>query len=331
MKNSLLKIKEFNDNYSNTIQAIVGFMHIYKYEFKKEKNIDVKLFQGRRFDKENDDENFVTPDIGILIDERSGMIGEVKNSFPKDISLWMKDFLQLLQYDDNLIGWPIENEIIPSYDIVLLVQDARSRDVKDYFLSITNEEIKFNHPFIIIEYGRSDEAKHFFRFRIEYGKLSEPIIHSKIYSGCHIPMEELVVQYSKIQIYDTQPHLSWMMFLIYSCMIDKATVENKYYKLNKKTKIKLETSIDEVVELLHKTYSFRSFHENHQERQPKFPKKDWVKQAILKLVSIGEVRWKNEQHEDIILLLQKHDKSVIEHYEEKCLDEEINANQMTLF
>jgi len=331
MKNSLQKIKEFNDNYSNTIQAIVGFMHIYKYEFKKEKNIDVKLFQGRKFDKENDKENFATPDIGILINEKSGVIGEVKNSFPKDTSLWKEDFLQLLQYDDNLIGWPIEDEIIPLYDIVLLVQDARSRDVKDYFLNIANKKIKFNHPFIIIEYGRSDEAKHFFRFRIEYGKLSEPLIHSKIYSGCPIAMEHLVVQYSKFKIYDSQPHLSWMMWLIYLCMFDKATAENKYHKLNKKTKIELETSIDEVVELLYKTYSFSSFHEHHQERQPKFPKKDWVKEAILKLFSMGEVRWKDDQHENIIFLLQKHDKSVIEHYAEKCLNEEINANQLSLF
>ncbi|OFX29994.1 MAG: hypothetical protein A2X08_13775 [Bacteroidetes bacterium GWA2_32_17] len=329
MKNSLQKIKEFNDNYSNTIQAIVGFMHIYKYEFKKEKNIDVKLFQGRKFDKENDKENFATPDIGILINEKSGVIGEVKNSFPKDTSLWKEDFLQLLQYDDNLIGWPVKDEIIPLYDIVLLVQDSRSRDVKDYFLS-KKDELKFNHPFIIIEYGRSDEAKHYFRFRIEYGNLSEPIIHSKIYSGCPIAMEYLVVQYSKILIYDTPPHLSWMMFLIYSCMIDKATEENKYHKINKKTKIELEISIDEVVERLHKTYSFCSFHKNHQERQPKLPKKDWVKQAILKLVFIGEVRWKDEQQENIIFLLQKHDKSVIEHYAEKCLSEENDVNQTTL-
>ena len=214
MKNSLQKIKEFNDNYSNTIQAIVGFMHIYKYELKKEKNIDVKLFQGRKFDKENDKENFATPDIGILINEKSGVIGEVKNSFPKDTSLWKEDFLQLLQYDDNLIGWPVKDEIIPLYDIVLLVQDSRSRDVKDYFLN-KKDELKFNHPFIIIEYGRSDEAKHFFRFRIEYGKLSDTLINDKIYRGCHIAMENIAPLLSKIKIYDSQPSLSLMMWLIY--------------------------------------------------------------------------------------------------------------------
>jgi hypothetical protein len=331
MKNSLQKIKEFNDNYSNTIQAIVGFMHIYKYEFKKEKNIDVKLFQGRKFNKENDNENFVTPDIGILVDEKSGVIGEVKNSFPKNTSLWKEDFLQLLQYDDNLIGWPIKDEVIPFYDIVLLVHDSRSRDVKDYFLSKANEEIKFNHPFIIIEYGRSDEARPFFKFRIEYGTLSEPIIHSKIYSGCHIAMENLVIDYSKIKIYDSQPSLSLMMFLIYSCITDKATAENKYRKLNKKTKIEVETSIDEIVELLHKTYSFHSFHENHQERQPKFPKKEWVKQAVVKFVTIGEIRWKDKFQEEFIFILQGHNENEKEYYEEKCIIEEINSNQMTLF
>lgn len=331
MKNSLQQIINVTDNYLNTIYAIVGFMHIYKYELKKGKDIDVKLCQGRKFNKENDKENFVTPDIAILIDQQSGVIGEVKNNFPKDTLLWMKDFEQLLQYDDNLIGWPIKDEIITLYDIVLLVHDSRSRDVKDYFLNKANEELNFNHPFIIIEYGRSDEAKQFFRFRIEYGKLSEPIVNAKIHSGCHIEMQNLVVEYSKIKIYDSPPPLSLMMWLIYSCLTDKATAENKYHRLNKKTKIELETSIDEVVELLHKTYSFCSFHENHQDRQPKFPKKEWIKQAILKFVSIGEVRWKDDYNEKFLFILQRHDKNEKEHYEEKCLNEEINANQMTLF
>ena len=174
--------------------------------------------------------------------------------------------------------------------------------------------MKFNHPFIIIEYGRSDEAKHFFKFRIEYGELSEPLIHSKIYSGCHVTMEKLVVEYSKFKIYDSKPHLSWRMWLIYLCMTDKATEENLYHKLNKKTKIELETSIEAVVELLRKTYSFHSFHKNHPERQPQFPKKDWVIEAILKYVSIGEARWKDEAHEEFVFILQQHSKDVKDHY-----------------
>ena len=330
MKDPLQQIKESNDNYLNTIYAIIGFMNVYKFELEKDGS-KVKLFQGRKLDKKNEPSVFVTPDIGILIDDKSGLIGEVKNTFPKEQSQWKENFKQLLNYDSNLIGWPNKSEVISSHDVVLLIHDSQSVPVRDYFLSKEKKgEIKFRKPFIIVEYARSDEAKPFFRFRIQHGRLSLSKIHDKLYNGLPVPLDIFAGLFSKIKIYDTEPHLSWMLWLIYSCILDKATGEGKYHKLNKNVKLDIDTSINEVTDLLYQTYSFHPFHKNHQNRQAKFPKEEWVKKGVQKLIALHEASWINESKGDFRFSLKRYE-PILEHYVLSCIEDQRAKSQMSLF
>lgn len=93
------------DNYEQTIQAIVGFINFFRYDTeKKEMRREVIVFQGRRFSpstgksitEKGENVDYVTPDIGILLPTKNGVIGEVKRSFPSDQNLWHKTFKQIM-------------------------------------------------------------------------------------------------------------------------------------------------------------------------------------------------------------------------------------------
>ncbi len=354
MKPTLQNLKNINDDYMSTIYAIVGFINIYKYELRNEE-FQLAFFQGRKLDKLSYPEvqeissklldkkeksidtivkaqptvTHVTPDIGILDTEETGVIGEVKQKFAQNESFWMESFQQLKKYDDDLVGWPVASEKVKTHDIVLLVHESRSRPVKDFFLKHKETELKFNRPFVIIEYGRSDQADHFFKFRIEEGQLSNRKIHNKIYKQVQIKMSLLVATYSKIKIYDAPPHISWMLYIIHLAMIDKATEMGTYVKLGKKTKLPISTSLHEITAVLQENYSFKDIHAHNPQRQSNSPQKGWVSNAIEKLITVGEVEWINSGEGKLMYYLKRHEgDSAKEYYEKITLDSDVTQLNM---
>lgn len=327
MKLTATAIKNINDDYMNTIYAIMGFMNVYIFELKKDK-FEVKVFQGRKLDRTTPLGNYVTPDIGILDSEFTGVIGEVKNNFPKDSKFWMEPFEQLLKYDDTLIGWPNSTEKVKTHDIVLLVHESRSRAVRDFYLKNKDVGIKFKSPFIIIEYGRSDQGKQFFKFRIEEGNLTNAKIHKKFYNQVQYPMEVFVRDYSKVKIYDGEPHLSWMLLCIHQTMIDKATSEGLFVKMKKNTKIAVKTSIDEIVSQLRENYSFKQLQGSYSSRQPEIPKREWVFRAVEKLIQIGEAAWIGTNLINLTYFITRHKTSAKDYYESVAADSAFENNQL---
>ena len=80
MNERLIKeIRKEISNYKDTVHAIITFCCLYKYDQRTSRD-NVKIFQGRRFIAKNNKK--VTPAIAIQIDEKNGIIAEVKNSFP---------------------------------------------------------------------------------------------------------------------------------------------------------------------------------------------------------------------------------------------------------
>ena len=81
------------DDYQDSVFAIIGFANFYRYDDDtKTIRDDVLVFQGRRLTPSpakaiNSDGNpveFVTPDVGILLPANTGVLAEVKKSFPAD-------------------------------------------------------------------------------------------------------------------------------------------------------------------------------------------------------------------------------------------------------
>lgn len=93
-------LNKIND-YEQTIHAIVGFMNFYRYDdVNKMMKDEVIVFQGRKLEpspeksinSEGNQIQYLTPDIGILLPSKTGIIGEVKKSFPANQEHWMQAF-----------------------------------------------------------------------------------------------------------------------------------------------------------------------------------------------------------------------------------------------
>jgi hypothetical protein len=72
--------------------------------------------------------------------------------------------------------------------------------------------------------------------------------------------------------------------------------------------------VEEIVEGLHKGFSFYPWHVKYPMRQPKVPRKEWVQKACDFLVESGEASWAPEQeHRKLVVSYQKYG-DVREHF-----------------
>ena len=328
------------DDYEQTIHAIIGFLNFYRYDAVSKKMKDnVLVFQGRRLepssqkvmDLNGEKISHVTPDIVAFLPSKSGVLGEVKKSFPMEKERWMKTFEQLMAYDDDLTGWPSDDGKVNSHDIVLILHQSRAVPVRKFYEEHKNSVIKFTRPFIIIEFNRSPERRSFIFFRTVLGSLTENEVNGRLENGVQVPMEVFVKIYSTIKIYDSKPPLPYLIELIWANVVLRCASEYpKFEKLKKKQKIDVVLEIDSIVEELHQGFSFRMLHGDNNERQPKIPKKEWVLCACEQLVKLNEASWVDSTKKTIKVFFRKYD-DVLDHFIELCSKEVEKTGQLKLF
>jgi hypothetical protein len=307
-------IKNRIDDYINTVYAIIGFLNTYKFELGQNGK-EISLFQGRKLYLDTECKNYVTPDFGLLHETKNGVVGEVKYSFPENQKFWKDDFDQLKKYEGIQSGWPNENGKANNFDIVLLVQQNRSRSVKDYYLSKIEEDHKLKRPFAIVEFNRASQGKEFFHFRIEHGILSDTSVYDKFYKGVYVSFEIFLSQYATIKIYDVEPPLPLMLLYIYECVVDQAKNEDGYKKLTKKSVQKVTVNAHELATKLNKIYSFKRLQSaKYSQHQPEFPKLEWVKKALNELFRINEGIWLDKNKGIFQYYLSRKEESLIDHY-----------------
>ncbi len=330
MSQAVKSIQEKIDNYSQTIIAIVGFMNFYRYDSKKE---PIKLFQGRRLvPSTSDGDEYVTPDIGILLPGNSGVLGEVKHTFPRNTEHWQNIFDQLLKYDDNLREWPNEDGTVTKQDVVLLTHQSRARAVKNYYRTKQAKgEIEFTNQFSIVEYNRTTERQEFFFFRIEEGQLDDETVNHKLQDGVQVPMSVFLINYATIKLYDDKPELPYLMHLIWTnVVLDRASEDERYSRLAKNRKLDVQFNIDEIIEVLRTSFSFMSLNTENSDRQPQIPKTAWVKEACYKFVEWNEAKWGDDQRTIIIFHCHKKYSDILKFFIEKYVGEG-DSDQPTLF
>lgn len=332
-------LDDIND-YQDSVFAIIGFANFYRFDdTTKKMRPDVVVFQGRRFIPSpakavNSDGNpveFVTPDVGVLLPTSSGVLAEVKKSFPADEQHWLDDFKQLMAYDDDLTGWPSATGKVSVHDVVLLVHWSRGRAVCKFFDKHQGREIQFQRPFCIVEFNRSNERQAYFSFRTAKGNLTDVGVNTKLENGVQVPMLALTRAYSEIKIYDDEPPMAYMLHLIWEQVINtKASENTKYPALRKGQRIDVELSVEEVVNELHEKFSFHQLHKDKSERQPKIPKAEWVQRAFDRLVKAGEAEWLDRSKGKLKAKFSRHD-DVLAHFVELCAPDQEANKQLRLF
>jgi hypothetical protein len=328
------------DDYLQTIHAIVGFMNFYRYDNeRREIRSDVIVFQGRRFNpspaksfsQKGDKVDYVTPDIGILLPTMNGVIGEVKKSFPAKQKYWLKTFKQLMKYDDDLTGWPTDDERVNDHDIVLILHQSRAVQVAEFYETNKGTEIEIVRPFSIVEFNRSDERMPYYFFRRALGNLSEKTINKQLKYGVQIPMEKLHVVYSIIKLYDDEPPLPYLLQVIWTnVVLERARESERFVKLRKNQKMEVNLEVETIIEELHKGFSFRALCDKDSERQPRIPKREWVLRACNKLVELKEAKWIDQQKTTLTVFFKEYD-DIKTHFIKCCADEPQEDIQPKLF
>ena len=329
MSEGVNKILNKIDNYNQTIIAIVGFMNFYKYDSSQD---PIVLFQGRRLKPPGDDEpDFVTPDIGIMMPDSTGVLGEVKHTFPKNKELWIDAFDQITKYDDDLSGWPNVEKKVTAHDLVLLTHQTRGRAVGNFYREkVRTEDISYARPFSIVEYSHVSERENFFFFRIEEGAISDEQVNAKLQEGVSVPMTILISKYAAVKLYDDKPEVPYLMHLIWNLILENASELEQYRRLRKNQKLEVSISVDEIVETLRLGYSFRLLNSEYADMQPQIPKKSWVKEACQKFVEWKEATWSDTERSSLTFKAHKQYEDTLRHFISLYVSEG-NIDQPTLF
>jgi hypothetical protein len=253
-------------------------------------------------------DSFVTPDLGLLLPDATGVLAEIKLSFPRDETHWSDDFKQLLSYDADLSGWPSVDQKVQTHDVVLITEQGRAVAVTKYFELRKDTETIFSRPFVIISCNRSDNRQPYYFFERRSGKLSHPAVDAMLEGGTKVPMQKLLDKYSTVKLYDAQPPLPYMMDLIWTnVVIDAARASPKFPRLTKRQKLPVELSIDDIVQRLREGFTFRSLDANADDGSSSIPHRSWVVDACEQLTFSGDAEWFDATKKDVRVFFRKYE------------------------
>lgn len=262
--------------------------------------------------------SYVTPDLGILLPDTTGILAEVKLSFPRDEAHWSDDCKQLLSYDADLSGWPSADKTVQSHDVVLITEQGRAVAVIKYFEARKDAEIMFARPFAIVSCNRSDNRQPYYFFERRVGKLSDPKVDAMLENGTKVPMQKLLDKYSTVKLYDAQPPLPYMMELIWTNVVIDAARENpRFPKLTKRQKLPVELNIDDIVQRLREGFTFRSINAHADEGSPSIPHRSWVVDACEQMISAGDAEWFDAFKKDVRVFFRKYE-DPLAHFVDAC-------------
>lgn len=331
-------IRDQIDDYKDTVFAILGFCSMWFYdETTKQNRPYIKVFQGRRLslegsganamESDSDGEKDITPDLGIVVRDERGIVGEVKKNFPReDILRSAKIFEQLKTYDQPLRGWPTATESFINHQIVLLVHQTTAKSAEDYYLAETKTgDLEFSRRFSIIQFNRSDQRLPYFFFQLAYGKECLIEGNGDLGHGVQVPMEALVHLYSECKLYDAQPPLPYVLHLIWEHIITPiACQDDKFERLKWNQKLDVKVTVDEISRTLYEGFSFRHWHLNYLSRQPEIPRKHWILEACQFMVGCNLAKWVVQDNE-LLVFYRKH-KDILSDFIQ--LKAELDANKI---
>lgn len=235
-------------------------------------------------------------------------MGEVKKNFPRNDDLReRKIFKQLKSYDQELMGWPTHSGEIESHSLVLLVHQTTSRAAQDAYGRLAKEDaLKFERPFSIVQFNRSEQKEAYFFFQAVQGVLDEIKDGRDLHNGIPVPMQALMEPHAKSKLYDAEPPLAYLASLIWEhVIVDLASEDPKFPRLRRNQKLEINVSIEYIVKKLHDRFSFSHWHKKFEDRQPQVPGREWVQKACCFLVQFKEARWVTENTE-LVVFYQKH-------------------------
>lgn len=324
LQKEVQKHKDDIDDYYSSVLGLFAFAESACWDDeKRERTQGTQICIPRTMTKILDDGDLnITPDSVIQISNEYGVVAEMKKHFNEfDHSC----FEQMEKYDDNLVGWWTENEKIDSHDLVLLTHYFSSTDAIDAFKSWCEGGNSFKRPFAIVEFTWSEGGQRYFSLKKIEGSISDSLHDEHLRKGKPIPEKIIIEGISNYKFYDADPPLIHMLQLIYDQTLTSFPEESEFDPVDGKQYPVISVSIKEVRDKMHELF----VPEQHTERQPKLPKKKWVKDALEMMVKI-QIAEKDTQNPDRYkIMLKKRKKDTIEYFVHKISKKNKSLKQPT--
>ncbi|TKJ23606.1 MAG: hypothetical protein CEE43_02795 [Promethearchaeota archaeon Loki_b32] len=293
------KILENIDNYKQTLEAIICFSHVIRWD---DENMDFKSntysFIARRMDTSKvnriNPENTIIPDLVLQLNEEYGILSEAKISFPRNREHWKDDFEQLQKYDDDLKGWKTENELIDNFDIILLTHYRMKVHVSDYLSQ--KKELIFNKNFAVIAFHRDYGVNYALALEKGYGNLTDVNLDEKFRTIVFVPLNKVIPRYP-IKFYDVKPNVAYTMEILWTRIFNQYPQMEEFMESKGIKIIEIRVNIDDLTERLRTQFS--DYHAND-ERQFVAPKRSWVIDAMEMFVKLNYAINNEEQGNYII-------------------------------
>ncbi len=329
-EDNITVIKAAIEDYQSTIHAIQCFISITTWK-DGEVIPDSHSSIGRKMDTSTanpiESNNTVTPDIVIQRTELLGYVAEVKKSLPQNQDYWRKIVEQLRKYDDDLVGWWTDDELIEEMCVVLLLHISRVADFRDFLIKKMSEEtIEFKNPVCLVEFTRSPEMIEFIFLRNFWGEIKDHEVADVLRSGKQIPIEKVVSTYGVKKYYDSVPETVHTMVILWQDVFNPMRSDVEFDESQRAWPLKV--SISDLTTELQKLYGSPG----GGAREVSFPKPPWIKTALDNFVKQGLAKPLEEDGYVVFFKLLKTD--LIERFakhESKKADEKNTSEQIALF
>ena len=276
---SLEDVKNRIEDYRTTIHALEAFTSMVTWDSSSKQQIPGSRYSiGRRMETSSANRispnTAITPDTIIQRNPNLGYVVEAKKSLPQNNNDNWRDVIdQLLKYDDDLIGWWTENELISASCPVLLLHISRSADFCMYLDSlIKGQQVTFIKPVSIVEFDRSMQVKEFLFLRLIWGNIEDSTVLTGLRSGRQISIENVLANpsYGEKKFCDFQPIPEHTMTILWQDLFTEMKQKVTYDQKAKAYPINV--NIENLTVELQKLYGAVGI----EPRQITYPRAEWV-------------------------------------------------------
>lgn len=283
-ENYVKKVIENINDYEQSLQASLAFIHLYKWDQQTSKiRQNVIHYFGKVFNPGS-----VTPDISILLDNKRGIVIEVKSSLPRNESnenndLWIDIIEQLSKYDKKLKGWETDNKNVSQQELVLLMNQKFVVKFKNYLKSKQATFENHNKNFSIMQYGPAPGHTEAIFIQKREGSIDDfnDITDERFDIGIPIARKFLINSgLFEIKFMDNEPPSEYLMDILWKHIFSSKIPENEWREARVSTnkQIKIKVNIINLTKELAKHYT--------DQKSTRCIKKKWIDKALRNFVAL---------------------------------------------
>jgi hypothetical protein len=223
----------------------------------------------------------VTPNCVLQVETSLGLVAETKASLPLDVSSWDDDIIQLLKYDDDLLGWWTKDERIAGHDIVALVPLPRAVRFADRLeAGVASRKWSFQRKVSVVGFYKASGVKDFMALKKERGELSQKDLDERLRESRQISLSLLIAHYHDRKFVDHEPPLPYLLQIIWDYLFTRYAAEVPKTEGERPESLALTITAEKVTHDLQEYFGFKS----EGSRSPEIPRVRWVRKALDSLV-----------------------------------------------